>query len=43
MIFSQNVIKSTEEKFNALLSKAGRKQQEILEKLAETEKTWAKM
>ena len=39
MIFSQNVIKSTEEKFNTLLSKAGTKQQEILAKLAETEKT----
>ena len=32
MIFSQNVIKSTEEKFNNLLAKAGTKQQEIIGK-----------
>ena len=37
MIFSQNVIKSTEEKFNTLLAKAGTKQQEIIAKLAENE------
>ncbi len=35
MIFSQNVIKSTEEKFNSLLSKAGKKQQEIISKIEE--------
>ena len=40
MIFSQQVVKSTEEKFNTLLAKAGTvKQQEILAKFAEAEKT----
>ena len=40
MIFSQQVVKSTEEKFNALLAKAGTvKQQEILARFAEAEKT----